>query len=192
MRGELKRWMFEIKDIGLLPESQMHTRFGDKPPYQAVRDEPSSYEMQPIWEAAVAATSSRVNRAELLKLLTESDDAAVRYWAAVGVNSHTGEGKAFGPADAPMLKKQLDDADAEARLQLAEALAKLGDLDAATPVLIDGMKDENEWVRLRAANIIDRLDRQANDEARRMMQQATNDKNGYVVRVVEKALSDLK
>jgi HEAT repeat protein len=57
-------------------------------------------------------------------------------------------------------------------------------------VLIGGLNDDNDWVRLHAINILDRLDQHAR-AAIPALETARRDKNEYVVRVAEHALRDL-
>ena len=62
-----------------------------------------------------------------------------------------------------------------------------GRVDEALPTLIDAMGSDNEWVRLRAINALDRLDGRA-APAESALREALEDPNDYVVRVAEHAV----
>jgi uncharacterized sulfatase len=96
MRGELRRWMLEIRDLGFLPESDMNARFGEQPPYDAVRRNPASYPLERILEAA----GGRADPTD--------PDPAVRFWAVLRMERP--------PASA------LQDASPEVRIAAAEKL----------------------------------------------------------------------
>jgi hypothetical protein len=64
-------------------------------------------------------------------------------------------------------------------------------MDVALPVLRAALADKSEWARLRAINVIDRLDKRATD-LKPQIRAATKDKNKYVVRVAQKTLRDLR
>jgi uncharacterized sulfatase len=187
LREEHRRWMKEILDLGLLPEADLRTRFGGKPEYEAVRADPKSYPFDRIAEAAdLVARTDPAARPKLVELLKDPD-VAVRYWAATGLGALGKEGRPAGEA----LRSALADASPTVRVAAADALCRVGDCDAAVPVLIKGLQDDNEWVRLHAANVLDRIDDHARP-ALEALQKAQKDKNQYVVRVAEHALQDLK
>jgi HEAT repeat protein len=47
------------------------------------------------------------------------------------------------------------------RVAAAQALCELGQVDAAMPVLVNGLQDPTPYVRLRAMNALDRLGEEA-------------------------------
>ena len=187
MRKELRRWQKEIKDLGLLSEGDLRSRFGGKPQYTAVRENPDLYPMDRLFEAADLANSRDPEKLpELVKRL-DDEDASVRFWGAVGC---TALGKKAAPAE-DALRKALKDSSGDVRAVAAEALCKLGKYDVAVPVLVSVLKEGNDWERLRAANILDHLDGRARSALEAMKVAAQRDKNGYVKRVMQKAVKDL-
>jgi len=56
MRGACREWMLAIRDVGLLPEPQIHARSDGGAPYDMARD-PERYPMARIMEAAELASS---------------------------------------------------------------------------------------------------------------------------------------
>ena len=187
MRGQLETWMFDIRDLGLLPEAEMRSRFGDVSQYDAVRARPDSYPFERIMLAAEIA--NRRDVAELPRVIKRlrAKEPAVRYWAAVACAAL---GEKAAPAKAPLVKA-LSDGSPDVRIAAAEALCGLNAMDVALPVLRAALADKSEWARLRAINVIDRLDKRATD-LKPEIRAATKDKNKYVVRVAQKTLVDLR
>jgi arylsulfatase A-like enzyme len=185
LRKAHRDWMKEIIDLGLLPESDLRTRFGKRPEYDGVRADPKAYPFDRIAAAAdLANQMNPVNRSKLVELLADSDPA-VGYWAATGLGALAQDGK---PA-AEALRQALADSSPTVRTAAADALCRLGLFDDAVPALIKSLQDSNEWVRLYAANVLDRIDDHAKP-ARKSLEEARTDKNGYVVRVVQHALQE--
>jgi hypothetical protein len=179
MRAELRRWMIEIRDLGFLPEAELRTRFGSTPAHEAVRKDPKSYPLERLIDAAERATRGDLKCVDLL----DDPDSAVRYWGAIGCRVL---GEKAAPAE-DRLVKALGDGSPSVRIAAADALSHRGRIDEALPVLARGLKDENEWVRLHAATVLDALGAKA-DPVRDALKAAAGDKNDYIRRVLEHAL----
>ncbi len=186
LRPAMRAWMHEIRDLGLLHEADLRTRFGQESPYDAVRRDPGCYPFARIHDAADLAAGMAPESVPKLIERLEDPDAAVRYWAALGLGAR---GDKALPAVEPLLAA-LKDASPNVRLAAAEALAGLGQDEAALPVLIAGLDHDNEWVRLQAAQILDRLNEKARP-ATEAMKRARTDKNEYVGFVINHALEQL-
>jgi arylsulfatase A-like enzyme len=186
LRAELRRWIVDIADLGFLPEAEMRGRFGGAPEYDAVRADPRGYPLERVLAAAETASRMRPESLPDLVKLLDDPDAAVRFWGAVGLS-------ALGPHAAPAserLDAALRDPSPSVRVAAAEAVAGLGRHEAVLPMLRESVECTDEWVRLRAAIVLDDLDERARPaiDALRARRQ---DPNEYVVRVVAKALADL-
>lgn len=183
MRGQLRRWMEEIVDLGLLPEADLRTRFGTTPPYDAVRQNPEAYPLATLMQTADMATArDPALRPQLLRAAGASDPA-VRCWAVLGL------GLLDSPDDATLaqLRQALQDPAAWVRVAAADALCWLGRYEDAIPTLARALEDRNEWVRLQAINVLDRIDGHARP-ALPALRSALQDANGYVVRVAQHAV----
>ena len=186
MRDAHRQYMIQIVDLGLLPEADLRTRFGDRAPHEVVRQDPNIYPFERIAKVADLAAQRNVNAIPQLVEHLKDQDAAVRYWAAIGL-----AGLAKQASDASeALRQQLNDSAPAARLAAADALCWMGHYDAAYETLVAGLQDENEWARLYAANILDRIDLHAR-EALPELQKAQQDSNNYVQRVAEHAVRQL-
>ena len=179
LRGELRHWILEIRDLGFLPEAELRTRFGAMPPHEAVRKDPRNYPLERILDAADLASRGEAACVDLLK----DEDSAVRYWGAVGC---VVRGEQAKPAEEALLKA-LGDPSPSVRVAAADALTRIGRVDAALPILERGLKDDSEWTRLHAATLLDVLGAKA-DPVRDALKAASTDKNEYVRRVIEHAV----
>jgi uncharacterized sulfatase len=185
LRQAHRAWQEEIIDLGLLPEADLRTRFGDEAPYAAVRRDPGVYPLRRIADAADLANRRDPAALPRLIALLGDRDAAVRYWGAIGLGS-LGD-KADRESAVKAATAALDDPAPWVRVASADALCRLGRPEKALPTLVEALKDRNEWARLQAINVLDRID----DEARPALpalKAALEDSNEYVVRVAEHAL----
>jgi uncharacterized sulfatase len=186
MHAALRRWQVEIIDLGFLPEAELRSRFGMESPYDAVRSDPSRYPLERLREAADDANELQIGRAVKLTSLVNDVDPAVRYWGVVG-QAWPGERVRPQAPRSPFiasLKAKLTDGAAIVRVAAADGLCMLGQRDAARPVLLEAMADANEWIRLQAADALDRAD-DRDESVRAAMQKAVKDSNQYVVRIAQ-------
>lgn len=158
MRKAQEAKVFEIRDLGFLPESEMHARAGSDAPYDMGHDD-KRYPLERIHAAAALASSLKPEATpELIKLLAD-EDAAVRYWAALGLRMRENAGVAAGAAQ---LRKALADPVPCVQIAAAEALANFGaksDFRRSLDVLIQNAspKNTNSIVAIAALNAIDSL-----------------------------------
>jgi arylsulfatase A-like enzyme len=152
----------KVRDIGLLPEAEIHARAGKSAPYEAGRD-PKRYPVERVFAAADLASSMRpAVTAELTKAM-QDPDSGVRYWGATGVLIRGAE--EVHKARAALLNA-LQDPSPSVRIAAAEALARYGaadDLKTALPVLIQlaDSAANNSWVAIQALNAIDAIGKKA-------------------------------
>ena len=151
LRRALREWTLEQRDLGFLPEEDMWLRFAGRPPYDEVR-RPGAYPLERILETAdwvglgPAALDRQVER-------LADDDPTVRFWAATGIEAQEEAGREAEGA----LRTALGDASPSVRTAAARALCRHGECDAALDALVANLRDENEYVSLRAANALHHL-----------------------------------
>lgn len=145
----LHGWMLQIRDVGLLPEAEMHIRAEGSSPYEIARD-PGKYSQRRTLAAADLVGRGPGHIPRLIRLLDDSD-SAVRYWAVIGLTALGAEAKSA----ADVLKTRLEDTSPNVRFAAAGALCKLGFCDDALQVLAEGLEDEREETVLHAAREIE-------------------------------------
>jgi hypothetical protein len=147
MRAALREWILQVNDNGFMPEGAAAEG------YEASR-QPGVF---PLSEAfAVATLAADRSAAHLPRLIAALSHASehVRWWAAQGCAILAEKARtAEGP-----LRARLGDASGAVRVAAAEALARLGQPEAALPVLEACLADlQAPFVALQAANVLDRM-----------------------------------
>lgn len=128
MRREQQQHALRIRDVGFLPEDEIHSRSRADSPYQ-MGHEDGRYPLRTVLETAEAATLSRLQNAA--KLLGH-DDSAVRYWAAM---SWVIAGKDLKAPEVSLLQRALADTAPSVRIAAAEALMRFAPEPAAREAL---------------------------------------------------------
>ncbi len=137
LRGAMHDWLRGIRDVGFLPEGEMHRRSAGQSPYDMARDG-DRYDFPRVFAAAELASQLKPEALPELKALLRGSDSAVRYWAAMGILMR-GQ-RAVQGTRAELLARLQDEAESpDVRIAAAEALGRYGDaadLDAALKVLV--------------------------------------------------------
>jgi arylsulfatase A-like enzyme len=149
MRAANKNWVTKIKDTGFIPEADRVERAGEIPMYDYMRS--GKVDLKKIMDAAEIATLGKAENIDKLKLYLNSDESAVRYWGASGLLIL---GEKAAPAISE-LKAAITDESASVVSVAAEALYYLGEKEAARKALISVLKNQSEFARCHALNIID-------------------------------------
>ena len=190
LREECVAWMKRTGDLGLLPEFEMERRSRGSTPWD-IRLDPAKNPLDRLLAATeVANAMDAANVPRLIELLGDGD-AAVRWWGALGLVA-LGD-KAAPAADA--LGKALGDAAPNVRIAAADALGNLGRHEQALPVLIEGLRHESAFIRLRALNALERLGDEARPALPDIAKAALSEKShvgDYVGRMVQYLPQKLK
>ncbi len=199
MRTAQQDLAVKIRDIGFLPEGEIHSRSAGSTPYETAHDD-AKYPLAKIMAAAEQASSLKADALDDLTAAMTDDDSAVRYWGAMGLLMR---GEAGVSPCRDLLRKALADQSPYVRITAAEALGRYGnkeDIAAALPVLLDlaSPTENGVFVSMSALNAIDELDAKAASAAQRIAKLPTQDAkadgrmSSYILRLVEKTLADLK
>jgi len=143
MRAEQRRWVREIRDVGFLPEDEIHSRSAGSTPYEVghgttdegrgMRDEAGQretgpagqgYPMERIMETAEAASMLRPEATARLIEAMGDEDSAVRYWAAMGLLMRDKAGVTAGRE--ALLTAMRTDASGSVRAICATAVTQYG------------------------------------------------------------------
>jgi len=151
LRGELRDWMLQTRDTGLLSEAEMHIRAAGSTVYEMAQDT-AKYRPEHILSVAELIGTGPAAVPALTAYLQDRDSAA-RYWAALGL-------KALGAEAAPAieaLQRALGDPSPNVRFTAAGALCQLDAGDEALFVLAEGLRDPREPVALHAARTLQQI-----------------------------------
>jgi arylsulfatase A-like enzyme len=194
-RDHLKK----IRDIGFLPEAEIHDRSRDSSPFQTGHND-RTYPMEKILSMAeLASSGSKELSPELEKALIDPD-SAVRYWAALGILMR---GKEAVAQLSVALNQVLTDSSPYARSIAADALARFGSDDEVKKSLsvLENLvsADRNgAYVSLWALQIIDDLGGKADPIIPRIKELPTTDAKAakrvqeYPQRIMDKIRAGIK
>jgi arylsulfatase A-like enzyme len=148
----------EVRDIGLLPEGEIHARAGSSTPYETGHDA-KRYPVERVLAAADLASSMRPGVTGQLERAMKDPDSGVRYWGAMGVLMRGAEEVKTAHAT---LVNGLADSSPHVRIAAAEALGTYGsaeDVRMVVPLLIElaDSSRNNSYVAIHALNAIDAL-----------------------------------
>ncbi|MDF1737553.1 MAG: sulfatase-like hydrolase/transferase [Verrucomicrobiales bacterium] len=166
MRKAHQEWEKEIRDVGFLPEAEVHARSEGSTPYEMGHD-PEKYDFDAVFAAAQLASSKKAEDLPAILDLLKSDDAGVRYWGATGLLIHKEAGFTAGRE---ALHAALGDECASVAIVAAESLGRFGDAEdqkeAVATLLSHGNQvNGNLFEAILALNAIDYLDEAAASES---------------------------
>lgn len=172
MRGRLKSWVLETRDLGFVPESDLWSRIGNATPYELAAD--GKVPVGRIFDAAELV--GREGVAERQLALLRDTDAAVRYWAVVGLRA-AGEG---GVEVCEALARALDDGSPAVRIEAAGALIDRGEAGKPFAVLEAALAGEQADASVHAARTLQLLGEKARPALAAMRETlaAASDKGG--------------
>jgi uncharacterized sulfatase len=158
LRGAQQDLARKIRDVGFLPEGEIHSRSAGASPYDMARDN-GKYPFQRIFETAELASMLRPDALTALRKALSDEDSAVRYWAALGILMRAPAAVEIAQQD---LRASLKDNSPYVRIVAAQTLAQYGgdgDLQPALSVLgqLALPEPNGVFVSMAALNAIDDL-----------------------------------
>jgi hypothetical protein len=185
LRAEHEKWAIQTRDVGLIPEPDLEERartVGTR--YQVLR-QPESEKFVAELRALVDAVN-RDEHPDLVQRAINHPDAAMRYWAVVGLTKTASAATAARDS----IAKAAADPSPSVRIAALRATALYLDDETAIPKLAAEMKSPNPYVRLHAAQALDALGPRA-APARKALTEALSDDIEYVKRIAEHAVAAL-
>ena len=198
MRKAQRALAVRIRDVGFLPEGEIHSRSEGSTPYEMGHDD-FRYPMKRVMAMAEAASSLTPEDFPKIQKGFKAGDSAVRYWAAMGALMR---GQDAVRAAADELRRVLQDDSPYVRATAAQALGQYGsDAEArnALKVLMAlAPLDKNGlFVSIAALNAIDAMDGRAASAEAAIAALPTEDSSvhrrlrAYVPNLIKKILADL-
>lgn len=162
LRKAHEDWEREIRDVGFLPEAEVHARSGGSSPYEMGHD-PAKYDFDAIFGSARLASSRKSEDLPKIVELLASPDSGVRYWGATGLLIQGETGFAAGKE---ALRKALDDTCGSVAIVAAESLGRFGedgDREKALALLLEkgDQAKGNVFEAILAVNALDYLGKAA-------------------------------
>ena len=162
LRAARREWSLSIRDLGFLPESEIHDRAGEDAPHSMGAD-PVRFPLGRIMAMAELASSLRRDVDADLRDGLRDDDAAVRYWAASGALMR---GQDCVQRMATDLRVALEDKNPAVRVAAGEALGRFGSDDDVARALgaLVPLADSTRsglYVAMAALNALDYMDGRA-------------------------------
>ena len=192
LRGELASWMRRTRDVGLLAEPEIKDRphrEGFETAYEWAHAEDSKYPLDAILEAAAVSQTDDAAEPKLIANL-KSQERGIRFWAALHLN---GRSPNLTVEAKEALAAALDDDDDSVSTEAAQALLKLNEGNEQALIakaILPRLDSNNEWIRLRAATVLD----ESGEKARPYLPQLKQvvEKEGYPARVAERTIAKLR
>jgi arylsulfatase A-like enzyme len=158
LRQAQQALVLKTRDLGFLPEGEVHSRSTGTTPYDMARTA-GTYPLEQILEVAELASMLEPDAVSALKQALHHDDSAVRYWAAQGLLMR---GTAGVSASRSELTTALSDRSPYVRITAAEALGRYGnptDLPKSLKLLgnLGSLGKNNVFVSMAALNALDAL-----------------------------------
>jgi len=191
MRAAHMDWVLETRDLGLIPEPEIairEKRFGNR--FAILRQPGADGLVQRIRDAA-ALSLTGADKLDAMLAATHDDDAAVRYWGAIGLGNIDAASHV-----APRMHALLNDASAAVRIAAARSLCRWNQPEAALPVLVNVLENGAQWERLQAIIVLDEIDELARpvlDDMKAALEYRRDlvADGKYTVRVANRAINEL-
>jgi len=153
MRRQLRDWMLETRDLGIVEEAELHKRAIGKSAHWEVGQSLNNYER--ILDTANLQLKGRKAIGELIARCKDADPA-VRFWGVLGlaVITQTADLKTVSSI-VPFLKAALQDDSVSIRLTAAEGLCNLGHYQDAVSILSKALTCPSPSAQVRSACILD-------------------------------------
>jgi arylsulfatase A-like enzyme len=185
-------WVLETRDLGLVPEAEINARQGKLGSAWAILGGDQAGTLINRLRDAASLSLEGADSLPEMRATLKDGDAAVRYWAAVGIGNLGTAGSAAKDDLAAALKDESENV----RVAAARALCRMNEPSEALPVLVAVLDDGSQWARVHAANVLDEIDDQARPVLDGMKRNNAYRKGfvadgKYTVRVLNRALNDL-
>lgn len=193
MRDAHLAWVSETRELGLIPEPELAKREQQlSSRYEILRGEGGEELAVRVRDTALLAAEQDPKTLKQLVARLDDSDAAVRYWAAIGIGNLAMDACSYQNKIVDML----DDDSEVVRIAAARALCRMGQVDSALPSLVQELHGDRQWVRLNAAVALDEIDGEAEpvlSDLKQSLQPRAEllHRGKYVVRVVNRALNEL-
>jgi len=208
LRNAMDEWMTRSRDLGCMPEFDLEEWLAHRgaepaiaafPAYEHLSNSKTVIFGTPVNDVIDRLNSSdRITRLWAIKTLgllgkdvepvliqaLREADVAVAFWAAMAFENY----EPRSPQALDALRSAMTEAAMPVRIAAARTLYTVDGPEKTVPVFLEGLQDPNGYVRLRAAEAIDRLGIDT-PEVHAALEQTEGDENQYVTRIARHALT---
>ncbi len=194
-------WMKRVRDVGILPEYEVHKRSEGSTPYDMARTD-DKYPMERVLAAALAASDGYGTGSQppVDMAMLKDADSAVRYWTVMGILMR---GEKTVAEHVAAVRESLKDPAPNVRIAAAEALGCYGkgaDVNAALETLLElaPMDVNGLYLSLAALGAIDAMGKRAKPALARIEALPTKQEGleqrltNYVPRLKDDIVANLK
>lgn len=184
LRGVHLQWVATTRDIGLIPESEIERREKTSGARYNILLNADPDLIARIRNVANLACGGLAGEPKLVEA-THDEDAAVRYWAAIGLGNLASDTAEIRSA----IQAALTDEAPCVRVAAARAMLHLKRPELALPVLKSELAGEHQWARLRAAIVLGEAGELARPLIPEMQACLNGQPNKYITRVANRTLN---
>ncbi len=199
LRAAQRKLALKIRDVGFLPEGEIHSRSKGSTPYEVGHDR-AKYPLERILSTAELASSLKPGVDKKLIAALHDSDSAVRYWGAMGLLMR---GEKSVRSTRAELRNALQDDSPSVRIIAAQALGQYGakaDAEQAIGVLVQlaPLDSNGVFTSMLALNALEACGARAKIVYEEISKLPTTSPDvprrmkSYVLRLKEQILDDLK
>ncbi len=152
MREQETNWMREVRDVGLIPETEYADLAGEGALYDYMRSDECPFEE--LLEAAQLATTPGDENLDVFVQNLKNDNSAIRYWGAVGLLIHRDAAEPYSEE----LKNAVDDPSAAVASLAAETLYRRGNKELAIKAFERIVEDTANYTAVDRAFVLNSVD----------------------------------
>jgi hypothetical protein len=173
MRGVLTGWMEEIRDVGLIPETDYDIYSGGKSMYEYMHNSACPFDIL-LKASELAILGSKKDLKTFIGYL-KNDNIGVRYWGITGLLILKSDSKSA----IPELKKLANDKSSAVRTLTAETLYGLGEKETAWKIYVSLLQNTVDFDRNDRNFALNSID-------------VINDNNPEIISIIRKMYEDNK
>ena len=152
MREQETNWMREVRDVGLIPETEYADFAGEGALYDYMRSDECPFEE--LLKAAQLATTPGDENLDVFVQNLKNDNSAIRYWGAVGLLIHRDAAEPY----LDDLKNAVDDPSAAVASLAAETLYRRGNEELAITAFERIVEDTANYTAVDRAFVLNSVD----------------------------------
>ena len=190
MRAAHEAWSEKVRDLGLLPESELNRlgkQYGYRYNIRKAHEEKYPGFWKQLYATANAAGKPDEDNESLLLQALDSEHPSIRYWAVTGIGQRVGDSDTAKEA----MQKRLKDEAPVVAVAAANGILQAGANDDALQTVVKALEGPDAWTRLQAVTVLDDIGELARPVIPALEQAMKDPELKYVELVANHALNGL-